>query len=189
MHKCCFTCLLYRHWSFCPSTWGCTTSTTDSGSTPRSSSHLEEVDIVALLPFIITHCLRNIQFISCQSVVFCISNSDLQLYDPRDIPDLIISVLECFPSNLEWIIYMWSWSSNHAMRVSTTFSNVELMVSRAWHSKYQASSIHHQIPVHSLHADGGPPALPGLFCGGLPSAESSSASSSVWWVALLAAGE
>jgi len=80
----------------------------DSSSTLRSSSHLKEVDIVALLPFVITHCLRNIQFISCWSVVFCISNSDLQLYDPKDIPDLIISVLECFPSNLEWIIYMWS---------------------------------------------------------------------------------
>jgi hypothetical protein len=98
---------------------------TDSGSTPTSSSHLKEVDIIAPLPFIITHCLRNIQFISCHSVVFHMS-SDLQLYDPKNNPDLIISVL----------------SSNHAMRVSTTFSNVELMVSWA-HSKYQALSIHH----------------------------------------------
>jgi hypothetical protein len=87
---------------------------TDSGSTPTSSSHLKEVDIIAPLPFVITHCLRNIQFISCHSVVFHMS-SDLQLYDPRDIPDLIISIK----------------SSNHAMRVSTTFSNVELMVSQA----------------------------------------------------------
>ncbi|KAG2121833.1 hypothetical protein BD769DRAFT_1608594 [Suillus cothurnatus] len=64
---------------------------TRSGSTPTSSSHLEEVDIVAL----------NIQFISCRSVVLRINGNDLQLYDPRDIPDLIISVLECFPYTLE----------------------------------------------------------------------------------------
>jgi hypothetical protein len=74
---------------------------THSGSTPTSSSYLEKVDITAPSPFVLTHCLRNIRFLSCRSVIFHMEHGGSQAYDPRDIPDLIITVSECFPPTLE----------------------------------------------------------------------------------------
>ncbi|KAG1847611.1 hypothetical protein F4604DRAFT_162400 [Suillus subluteus] len=75
---------------------------THSHSTPTSSSQFEEVYITSPSCFVLTHCLRNIRFLSCRSVNLSIDYDDfIQPYDPMEIPDLIISVSECFPPTLE----------------------------------------------------------------------------------------
>ncbi|KAG2033953.1 hypothetical protein BDR03DRAFT_1013829 [Suillus americanus] len=86
---------------------------THSDSTPTSSSQFEQVHITSPSPFVLTHCLRNIRFLSCQSVNLCIDYSDFQPYDPMDIPDLIISVSECFPPTLEKFHFNFDTSHNH----------------------------------------------------------------------------
>ncbi|KAG2106097.1 hypothetical protein BD769DRAFT_1503726, partial [Suillus cothurnatus] len=66
-----------------------------------SINHTHSVGITAPSPFVLTHCLRNIRFLSCRSVIFHMEHGGSQAYDPRDIPDLIITVSECFPPTLE----------------------------------------------------------------------------------------
>ncbi|KAG1885447.1 hypothetical protein F4604DRAFT_102299 [Suillus subluteus] len=71
-------------------------------STPIMFSQLDQVDITALSIFL-NHYLTNVRFLSCRSV--SINCSDLDgtkvLYDPLDIPGLIISLSECFSPALE----------------------------------------------------------------------------------------
>ncbi|KAG2066017.1 hypothetical protein BDR04DRAFT_1160737 [Suillus decipiens] len=74
---------------------------THFGSTPTYSSRLEQVDITAPSISVLTHCLRNIRFLSCRSLNLCVDYIDSPLYDPVDIPDFIISFSECFPHTLE----------------------------------------------------------------------------------------
>lgn len=74
---------------------------THSHSPPMSPSQLEQVDIITPSLSVLTHCLRNIQFLSCRSVNLRIDHSGVILYDPTGIPDLIISLSQCFPPTLE----------------------------------------------------------------------------------------
>jgi hypothetical protein len=77
------------------------TNHTHSDSTAMSSSQLERVDIITPSLSVLTRCLRIIQFLSCRSVNLGIDNSDVQLHDPVDISDFIISFSKCFPPTLE----------------------------------------------------------------------------------------
>lgn len=74
---------------------------THSHSPPISPSQLEQVDIITPSFSVLTHCLKNIQFLSCRSVNLCIDDSGLLSYDPKNNPDLIISISQCFPPTLE----------------------------------------------------------------------------------------
>ncbi|KAG2064996.1 hypothetical protein BDR04DRAFT_1234763 [Suillus decipiens] len=74
---------------------------TRSGSTPIYSSQLEEVDITAPSLSVLTHCLRNIRFLSCRSLNLCIDFDDSPLYDPVGFQDLLASFSECFPPAIE----------------------------------------------------------------------------------------
>ncbi|KAG1759161.1 hypothetical protein EDD22DRAFT_156373 [Suillus occidentalis] len=74
---------------------------THSYSPPMSPSQLEQVDIITPPLSVLTHCLRNIQFLSCRSFNLCVDDSGVILYDPTDIPDLIISFSQCLPPTLE----------------------------------------------------------------------------------------
>ncbi|KAG1755579.1 hypothetical protein EDB19DRAFT_1662068 [Suillus lakei] len=47
-------------------------------------------------PSVLTRHLRNVHFPSCRSVVLCVKNDEELLYNPLDIPDLIVSISECF---------------------------------------------------------------------------------------------
>ncbi|KIK36364.1 hypothetical protein CY34DRAFT_811342 [Suillus luteus UH-Slu-Lm8-n1] len=73
---------------------------THSHSPPMFPSQLEQVVINTPSLSVLTHCLRNIQFLSCRSVNLLIDFSVI-LYDPTDIPELIISLSQCLPPTLE----------------------------------------------------------------------------------------
>jgi len=70
-------------------------------SLPTFTSELDETSIGAPSLPILIHCLRNVRFTSCQSVVLRLHDLDLVLSDPLDIPDFIVSISECFSSTLE----------------------------------------------------------------------------------------
>ncbi|KAG1728164.1 uncharacterized protein EDB91DRAFT_866694 [Suillus paluster] len=72
-----------------------------SNSTPTFSSQLDQVCITTPSPSVLTHCLRNVRFFSCQSVNLYIDTDDLEIpYGPLDIPDLVASS-KCFSPALE----------------------------------------------------------------------------------------
>ncbi|OAX39072.1 hypothetical protein K503DRAFT_769843 [Rhizopogon vinicolor AM-OR11-026] len=65
------------------------------------TSKLDEVSITALSYPHLTWCFRNVRFMSCRSVVLSIYSSFIKPYHPPHIPDLIISLSECFSPVLE----------------------------------------------------------------------------------------
>ncbi|KAG1757082.1 hypothetical protein EDB19DRAFT_1655738 [Suillus lakei] len=70
---------------------------TQPNSTPTIFSQLSEVRIVASSHSVVHHCLKNVRWISCRSFTTYINLP----YDPRNIPDLIVTVSECFSPALE----------------------------------------------------------------------------------------
>ncbi|KAG0691795.1 hypothetical protein DFH29DRAFT_1010184 [Suillus ampliporus] len=82
-------------------------------STPTFSSQLDQVCITTSSPSVLTHCLRNVRFLSCRSVKLYIDSSDLEVpYDPLDIPDLIVSFSKCFSSTLETLHFDFDFDFN-----------------------------------------------------------------------------
>jgi hypothetical protein len=80
-------------------------SNTPPNSIPTFTFKLDELSITALSYSRLTHCLRNIRFLSCRSVVLSIHWNDVgKPYDPRDIPDLVVSFSECFSPVLEQLL-------------------------------------------------------------------------------------
>ncbi|KAG1757077.1 hypothetical protein EDB19DRAFT_2019977 [Suillus lakei] len=85
---------------------------TPSNSTPTNFSQLNQVHITALSLSVVNHCLNNVHFPSCQSVWVhfdCIDEDDDPgvLHDPWDIPDLIVSLSECFSPALEELRFIF----------------------------------------------------------------------------------
>jgi hypothetical protein len=89
---------------------------TQSHTTPEFTSQLDEVSITAFAPLFCTRRLKNARFLSCRSVSLTISYYDTLcgqeipvelldvLEDMPDIPDLMVSLSECFsPTILERI--------------------------------------------------------------------------------------
>ncbi|OJA15142.1 hypothetical protein AZE42_04693 [Rhizopogon vesiculosus] len=74
-------------------------NSTQFNSIPTFTSKLIKVSITApSLPILI---LRNVYFASCQSLVLCLDDPNSVLSHPLDISDLIVSLSECFSSDLE----------------------------------------------------------------------------------------
>ena len=65
------------------------------------TSEIHRTSIGAWTLPILTHCLRNVRFISCRSVVLRFHDLDWVVSDPLEIPDFIVSISECFSSTLE----------------------------------------------------------------------------------------
>ncbi|KAG1732228.1 uncharacterized protein EDB91DRAFT_1030907, partial [Suillus paluster] len=81
-------------------------------STPTFSSQLDQVHITAPSPPVLTYCLDNVRFLSCRSAILCVDHdySNLQmLYDPLDIPELIVSFSECFCHTLEELHFIFEF--------------------------------------------------------------------------------
>ncbi|OJA21328.1 hypothetical protein AZE42_08627 [Rhizopogon vesiculosus] len=64
-------------------------------------SELDELSITAPSYSLLTRCLRNVHFLGCRSAVLSMDDSDSQLPYVPDIPDLFVSLSECFPPALE----------------------------------------------------------------------------------------
>jgi hypothetical protein len=69
---------------------------------PAFISELEGMTIAAPSLSHLTRCLKNVPSLSCRSVELRIDYGDSALpYDPMDIPDIIVSLSECFSPALE----------------------------------------------------------------------------------------
>ncbi|OAX33883.1 hypothetical protein K503DRAFT_775124 [Rhizopogon vinicolor AM-OR11-026] len=75
---------------------------TQHNSIPTFTSKLDKVSITASSIPILS--LRNVHFVSCQSMVFCLNHLGSVLSNPLDIPDLIVSLSERFPSDIEKLV-------------------------------------------------------------------------------------
>jgi hypothetical protein len=75
---------------------------TPPNSIPTFASKLDEVSIAARSLLVLTQCLRNVCFTSCQSVVLRVDS--ILPYDPLDIPNLISALSVCFSTDLEQLI-------------------------------------------------------------------------------------
>ncbi|KAG2367749.1 hypothetical protein BDR07DRAFT_1372669 [Suillus spraguei] len=71
-------------------------------STPIVFSKLDQVHITTEI-FLLNSCLANVRFQSCRLATIDFSDFDYTkaLYDPLDIPGLIVSLSKCFPPALE----------------------------------------------------------------------------------------
>ncbi|KAG2156171.1 hypothetical protein DEU56DRAFT_876054 [Suillus clintonianus] len=70
--------------------------------TPTFTCQLNDVSIAAPTSSVLTRLLRNVHSIPCRSVLLCVEKTGAELpYDPLDIPDLIVSLSECFLPDLE----------------------------------------------------------------------------------------
>ncbi|OJA15556.1 hypothetical protein AZE42_08168 [Rhizopogon vesiculosus] len=85
---------------------------TQPNITPIFSTQLDEVSIAAPAPSFFNRYLRNVRFLSCQTAILCVGESDgLSFstripeppYDSLDVPDLIDSLSTSFSSTLERI--------------------------------------------------------------------------------------
>ncbi|KAG2144263.1 hypothetical protein DEU56DRAFT_236502 [Suillus clintonianus] len=77
-----------------------------SDSTSTIFSQLNQVRLTASSQSVVNHFIRSVRFPSCRSVTVYVNYDDLDdvpktPYDPLDIPDLIVSLSECFSPALE----------------------------------------------------------------------------------------
>jgi hypothetical protein len=75
------------------------------------SSHFDHVRFTIPIPFIFSHCLNNVRFLSCRSVTVRVDYEDPQdpPYDPSDAIDLISSFSKCFSPTLEHIRFKFDF--------------------------------------------------------------------------------
>ncbi|OAX38827.1 hypothetical protein K503DRAFT_132634 [Rhizopogon vinicolor AM-OR11-026] len=79
-------------------------------SIPMFTSKLNELSITAISHAHLTHCFRNIRFLSCPSVVLSLNltwDCPDEPYEPLDIPKLIVSLSECFSALEQLRVQSW----------------------------------------------------------------------------------
>ncbi|KAG2072395.1 hypothetical protein BDR04DRAFT_1096608 [Suillus decipiens] len=79
---------------------------TQSNSTPTNFPKLDQVHIIASSQLVVEHFLRSVRLPSCRSAMVRVNYEDLDdetedLYNPLDMPNLIVSFSECFSPALE----------------------------------------------------------------------------------------
>ncbi|KAG2144267.1 hypothetical protein DEU56DRAFT_732937 [Suillus clintonianus] len=80
---------------------------------PTIFSRLERVHITAQSQSVINNCLRNVRFPSCRSgKVYVRDDDDLEPHYPLNIPDLIISLSECFSPALQKLHFVLGFDFN-----------------------------------------------------------------------------